>query len=632
MLASSPQMPTALLEETELFRPLESRERAYLAEKMYHRAFERGQLLVTQGVPLEEIFIVSSGLVSVVQEDESGGQTEVAQLGKGALLGEMSLLTGNLPNAHVIAMLDTEVWALSHFDFQVLLSRSIPLALSVNRSLSAKLAATTQRLTPRRTAHLTAIIGDRGHPTAARLSLDLAASIAHHTRSRVLLIDAFPLRDSPLIQEPTWGESVEQLLQNPAQIVLHARPALPSDPHGNVRLIRYSANEQGHADPGALLSLITRLRGLYRHILIDLPHDHQGLLEDTLSFMERVVVVSHRNRLHKLNDLLTLPEVAAARERGLLAVTGWPHRFSMGEVWGVEQHHHHWKVAALVDENNPQDGVDRLARHIARMRVGLAWGAGNSRGWALAGIVRTLEQLKVPMDVFAGTSAGALGAAVYGLEMDYRAAEQLMQKVLPYLKRSTSYFPPITISRHSLYAESFWNSLIKTMVGDKTFDDMLVPFAAVALDMKTGNQHTFERGLLWRAVRASASVPVVAPPMVVEGRVYSDGGVVNSVPLDVVRNMGADILIGIDLAGREQEEAWGDTTKPNMLATVLRVLNVAFNTSASRTLPLAHALIRPALRASTLYDVSVMDEFMQEGERSTLEVLPDLKKAMPWLE
>ena len=104
------------------------------------------------------------------------------------------------------------------------------------------------------------------------------------------------------------------------------------------------------------------------------------------------------------------------------------------------------------------------------------------------------------------------------------------------------------------------------------------------------------------------------------------------VPLDVVATMGADILIGIDLTGRERDgEDWGKDTTPNMIGTLTRTINVAYNTSASRTLPLAHVLVRPTLRPAAVYDVRVMDEFIAEGERATYAALSELQKVLKWL-
>nr|MBA3531757.1 cyclic nucleotide-binding domain-containing protein [Ardenticatenales bacterium] len=238
MLAHTTQL-TNLLEQSELFRTLGSAERAFLADRLYRRIFKRGEVLITQAVSADKIFLIASGLVSILREDVSGVPTEAAQLGKGAIVGEMSMLTNSPPSATVVAMMDTEVWILSHDDFEQLLSQSIPLALSVNRALSAKLAATTQRLVPQRTAQLTAFFGDRREASTHRLSLELAASLARHTRERVLLVDCFPHERSPLRDEQAWGESVEELLHDPTRFAKHTAPPNHRRAHNGARLIRY---------------------------------------------------------------------------------------------------------------------------------------------------------------------------------------------------------------------------------------------------------------------------------------------------------------------------------------------------------------------------------------------------------
>lgn len=627
------QFPVDLLEEAELFRSLGAPERAYLIGSMYRRVLERGDVLVNQDIPADEVYLIAAGLVSVVRFDATGTATEVAQLGRGALVGELSLLTGNRPNATVAAMMETEVWALSHQHFQALLSQSIALALNVNRLLSAKIAATNQRLTPQRAAHLTAILGDRNDAGTRHFAADLAASIARHTRDRVLLIDCHPTDHSPLCDLPTWGVAVDELLNNQFQIAKHTAPVDPEGSLCGARLLRYSASPFNAAEPGVLLSLATRLRGLYRHILFDIPAEHTALLSGVLPLSDNVVVVVPRIRLHRAHALLRHSMLTGVGERGLLAVTGWSGQPRMGEIWPIEEEMG-WKIGALIDGEAPQAGIDRVARAVARLRIGIAWSGGGPRGYAGSGIVRALEKLNVPLDLFAGTSAGALGAAVVGLSMNSEEANLRMRRVLPYLERTTrTYLPIFTISRHSLMSERWWNGLIRTLLDDHTFADLMLPFAAVALDLHSGRQHVFTRGPLWEAIRASSSLPVLAPPMMIQGRAYVDGGVVNNLPLDVLQQMGADILIGIDFTGAEKEVEWGRPNKrPDMLSTLRRSIDVTRNTVAVRTIPLADALIRPILHEAATYDMSVMDTFIAEGERATLAALPELRASIPWLD
>lgn len=612
--------PAELLAHHEMFRALPPQERAFLAKRMFARTFQRGESMIHQGEPLEVILFIASGLVSVVQTDLSGIATELAQLGDGALVGELSMLTGNLPNATVTALIECEVWALNRADFETVLHRSVPLAMSVNRMLSSKLAYANQRLLPRRTGQWSVVLDENGEDFP--LVATVAERVAYYSCDPVVVIDGYPSARSPFRRAGYSMTPIMEVVQNPESLPYRA----------NVQeVLVVHANAQERADSSQILTAATYLRTIFRHVIFALPPDQPHLLEDILPLADKFIIHVHRSRLAKMGLLLNMPELRPHREKGLLAISAWHTTPKLGEQRRIEENLG-WSVVSIISTHAAPSGIDRVARTIAKMRVGLAWGGGTARGWALAGIANALESIGVPMDLFAGTSAGALGAAVYGLSLNYQEAGARMRQILPYLERTTRLLPPLTISAHSLLRQGWWNDLIKTFVGDSTFDDLLLPFAAVALDLRTGMPKVFTSGSLWQAIRASSAIPVLAPPMMIEGRAYADGGVVNAVPLDVVAAMGADILIGIDLTGSERNaEDWGKDSTPNMLGTLTRTINVAYNISASRTLPLAHVLIRPSLRAAAVYDVKVMDEFIAEGERATYAALPELKKVLKWL-
>lgn len=611
--------PAELLADHDMFRALPAQERTFLAKRMYSRTYGRGEILIQQGDPIDVILFIASGLVSVVQTDITGHNTELAQLGDGALVGELSMLTGNLPNATVTALIESEVWALNRADFETVLQRSIPLAMSVNRMLSNKLAHANQRLTPRRNGQWTVFLDEYGDEFP--LVAQVAERVAFFSNESVVVLDGYPPARSPLRRAGYSLIPIDRILQGVEGLMYR---------NGTKEVIVVNAVEDEMADSSQMLTAAAALRTIFRHVLFALPPDQPHLLEDIVPLADKTMIHVHRTRLAKLGLFLNSSALYQQREQGMIVISAWATTPKVGDIRRAHEHLG-WNIE-LIGTHQPQAGIDRVARTIAKMRVGLAWGGGTARGWALAGIANALESIGVPMDLFAGTSAGALGAAVYGLSLNYQEAGERMRQILPYLQRTTRLLPPIAISAHSLLRQGWWNDLIKTFVGDLTFDDLLLPFAAVALDLRTGQQKVFDNGLLWHAIRASSAVPVLAPPMMIEGRAYADGGVVNAVPLDVVATMGADILIGIDLTGSERgNEEWGKDSSPNMLSTLTRTINVAYNTSASRTLPLAHVLIRPSLRAAAVYDVRVMDEFIAEGERATFAALPELKKVLKWL-
>lgn len=176
-----------------------------------------------------------------------------------------------------------------------------------------------------------------------------------------------------------------------------------------------------------------------------------------------------------------------------------------------------------------------------RKRVGLALGGGAARGFAHVGVIRLLEQEGIPIDCVAGTSAGSLVGAAYAAGFQ---PQDLLNMALGLRWRDLARF---AWSRRGLVSfEKLERWLIDTL-GDLAFADLQIPYAAVAADMATGEQVVLKTGRLARAVRASCSVPGIVIPAEIDGRLLSDGGVINNLPISVVRQLGADVVIAVGL-------------------------------------------------------------------------------------
>jgi NTE family protein len=176
-----------------------------------------------------------------------------------------------------------------------------------------------------------------------------------------------------------------------------------------------------------------------------------------------------------------------------------------------------------------------------RKRVGLALNGGGARGAGHVGVLEVLDREKVPIDCIAGTSAGSVvGAAYVAGIRGQRLVEMTLQTRWRHSVRPT--WP-----RDGLVSLAPLESRLIKLMGDLTFADLHIPFAAVATDMATGEQVVLREGRVAPAVRASSSVPGVMTPLELDGRLLADGGVVNNLPISVVRDMGADVVIAVSL-------------------------------------------------------------------------------------
>ncbi|HQG31248.1 MAG TPA: patatin-like phospholipase RssA [Deltaproteobacteria bacterium] len=177
-----------------------------------------------------------------------------------------------------------------------------------------------------------------------------------------------------------------------------------------------------------------------------------------------------------------------------------------------------------------------------RPRIGLALGSGSARGWAHVGVIRALEEAGIRPDLVCGTSIGALvGAAYASGELD-----RFEQWLLGMGIRDVVAFMDVSLSGGLLKGDRLMEFLRNNFV-DLSLEELDMPFAAVATSLETGAEVWLRQGSTLEAVRASIALPGLFTPVVNDGAILVDGGLVNPVPVSLARAMGADIVIAVDL-------------------------------------------------------------------------------------
>lgn len=174
--------------------------------------------------------------------------------------------------------------------------------------------------------------------------------------------------------------------------------------------------------------------------------------------------------------------------------------------------------------------------------VGLALGSGSARGWAHVGVIRALEQAGIRPDLVCGTSIGALVGAAYAAG----DLESLEQWVLGLGLKDVVAFMDVSLNSGLLKGERLMD-FFRRNFADHPLEELAIPFAAVATSLRTGAEVWLRHGSTLDAVRASIALPGLFAPVLREGSVLVDGGLVNPVPVSLARAMGADIVIAVDL-------------------------------------------------------------------------------------
>ncbi len=293
-----------------------------------------------------------------------------------------------------------------------------------------------------------------------------------------------------------------------------------------------------------------------------------------------------------------------------------------------------------VSPARPATGADAAARHTVQGRpvVGVAFGGGSARGIAHVGVIRWFEEHRIPIDVAAGTSMGGLVGGAFATGMDADELDALLATMnwdelfgssdfaFKNIRRKADARafpsriefglkggitpPPALINGQQV--ELFLSRMTAAYHDVPRFDDLPTPFRAVTMDLVSATQVVLDRGSLATALRATMSLPLIFPPVEVDGRVLVDGGVMNNVPADVVRAMGADRVVAINV-GELGARAELDYT---MLGLVASTIDAMSRASTNRALEAADVIINVPLKEYGSLDWRRGAALVQEGYRA----------------
>lgn len=175
-------------------------------------------------------------------------------------------------------------------------------------------------------------------------------------------------------------------------------------------------------------------------------------------------------------------------------------------------------------------------------KIGLALGSGGARGFAHLGVIKVLVENGIPIDYIAGSSMGSLIGCFYGTGIDL----DRLYKISTAFKRK--YFLDFTVPKMGFIAGKRIKELIRFFTKGKRLEELIIPVAVVATDLMSGEKVIFTEGPIDEAVRASISIPGIFVPEKRNNRLLVDGGVIDRVPVSVVKDMGADIVIAVDVS------------------------------------------------------------------------------------
>jgi NTE family protein len=272
-----------------------------------------------------------------------------------------------------------------------------------------------------------------------------------------------------------------------------------------------------------------------------------------------------------------------------------------------------------------------------KKKIGLALSSGAARGIAHIGVLQVLQEEGIPIDIVAGTSAGAVMGAVYASRQDIermiaQARDAGWKKMAPLIDPS---FPRTGFIK----GRKITRLLADFLGGDIDFSELRIPFACVATDINTGEEIVIDSGPVLEAIRASISVPGIFTVVRREGRHLVDGGLTTPVPVNVVRRMGADFVIAVNVnpdvsarmskSRREHDRA---EKEPNIFQVMLQSFYITSHSLAQGSLNNADVVIEPDLADIGAADFRKVSELIEQGKIAAHKAMPEIKRRLEKLE
>ncbi|MGI9508072.1 MAG: patatin-like phospholipase family protein, partial [Geminicoccaceae bacterium] len=484
----SPGTPVNSLRDVDFFRDVDDRTLMVLAQHLIRLALPAGRQLFAEGDDSDALYVVTSGRLEIrVASSDAGGHRSLAQIGAGEVVGELGILTGEPRSADVWTVRDTELIVLGRDAFDDLMNENPNSIVTLTKVIARRLV---NEISSRK--HQPAISSICVVPLSSKLPMDSLRDII----------------TSGLEQKGTLCVVDSDCTSNTSDW-FHRREE------------RYDSMLY-LADPG--LSSWTQLCVRQSDLILliakpDDPRPNEELIDYLNAFADG-----------RICQFITLqPEGQTLPLEG----QSWTCDIRARSRWNL-----------ILEKKECRE---RLARIAAGRTVGMVFSGGGARGFAHLGIVKAMRENDIPIDQISGTSMGALMAAGIAMGWSFDDFRKRLRATFVDINPVGDYTLPI----HSFARGRRLSRLLHQHFEEAQAASLWLPFFCTASNLTKGNVTRLESGPVWRAVRASLSIPGLVPPVLDGSDVLVDGGLINNLPIDVMDGINLGPVIGVDVGRAE---------------------------------------------------------------------------------
>ncbi|MGI9498886.1 MAG: patatin-like phospholipase family protein [Geminicoccaceae bacterium] len=566
------------MRDIEFFRDVDDNTLALLEQHLIRLALPAGSLLFAEGDRSDALYVVVSGRLEVRAVRKDGAHRPLAQIGAGEVVGELGILTAEPRSAGVWAVRDTELIMLGQEAFDRLLQDSPQSVVTLTRVIARRLMNEVSKRKPHSVTNSVCIVPLSPDLPVGQLCDVVSSGLAKKGTLSVVERDCAS-------RTSDWFHYQEE----PHDSLLYV-----ADPH-------LSPWTQLCVRQSDLILLITKPGA-----------SKPG--KDLVAYLNEFAG-------GRICQLVTLqPEGLALPEEG----QSWLREVRARSRWNI----------AL--ESNA--GKERLARVATGRTVALVLSGGGARGFAHLGVVKALRESNIPIDQICGTSMGALMAAGIAMGWSFEAFRKRLRATFIDINPVGDYTLPI----HSFARGRRLSRLLHQHFEETEATSMWLPFFCTASNLTQGDITRLDSGPVWRAVRASLSIPGLVPPVLDGSDVLVDGGLINNFPIDVMDQINLGPVIGVDVGRAEgsftldpkvcdtgNETLMPHLGSPSIAGVLMRSATVAGETNNRGAERIADFILYPDVEGANILNWRALDQMIERGydcARSP-ETMTELKSA-----
>jgi NTE family protein len=646
-----------IIKELPFFAGLSKKDLAVIDTKSRIVEYRKGQIIYEEGSAPSAFYCILSGRVQIYSKDKSGSQLILEYLHRGKYFGIISLLTDETHSVTSEAINDCAILVIQREDFNFLLQDIPHLAIDLSRTLSRRLKRKDIHQKKIFESTVISIFSSYAQAGKTVYALNLGLSLNRETHKSVIVLDilskgkAHTLPQKLEIQHPSIFDlsSVLDIYALPKDFI--------SKSNFGVDLCCFYYEEDNDACLKRLIEILSILVNDYHYIILDLPAAMDRSIISMLNQSDLIHILSSPDPcdLKRTNNLISRLRVDfnfdSAKIKTIIneyKLSKIDHRSQL-DILGQDIFATIPKIKfnapsrLIIDAPDCEysQAVRRIARHLGDCLLGLVLGVGVGYGFCHVGVLKVIEEEKIPVDIIVGSSIGSLIASLWAVG---KSSSEILEIMREFREPKHIWgLIDITFPRLGFIKGNKLYRFLKKHLGDKTFYDVRLPLKIIASDVRKKEPKILDKGLLVDAIMASCSMPGVFAPFKFKEEVLFDGGVTYPLPTEPLIQMGIKKIIAVNVTPSREDilkqikkikegvspEFSGDTQKSkcpglfnrlknffnfNIVDIIFSSVEVLQSEVAKREGELADIVLHPDTTGLFWLELHKADEFAIRGE------------------